>query len=739
MSSTKLSRDQIKLLSKGLKFTPTPRRNVQELKKDTENFTRKLRLIEFFANEEANYDGSLVKKKGEFNPPRNRNKTLDIVIDFLHKQNFEERKYKNTSNISANEYKGIFELKNNDDIIIKEADKGGAVVIMNRNHYKKMVLDQLKDKETYKVTANKCDEQVLNKIIKHCETYKNELTSDEIKYLTKFQMRTSNFYGLPKVHKSKIIKEAIKEQNSIYIECLEPQDLKLRPIVAGPNCPTRPLSNLIDKILKPLLVHVKSHVKDNINFLQECSRENSPETMLMTCDIISLYTNIPHEYGQSALKFWQETYPESIDSRFSKNFILESVEIILKNNNFKFNDIYYNQIDGTAMGTIFAPTYADLTVGYLEVEFYKKVGEKWGDEIRSYVLQNWKRYLDDCEMPIKSTQLDPKDLLDILNSINNKIQFTMELNTNEIPFLDILIKRDDEKIWMDLFHKPTDTRRCVEFSSCHPSHCKRNIPFSLARRIHVICENDIEKETHLLELKETLLKQGYPKNLISDAFKRAAAIPREDLRKPKTNENDKNMITFISTHNPNNPNIFPKINEALNTLINNNVDGFKKDSKLIQAKRQSNNLKKILTKAEFTSKKPGVYKCGDKRCECCNYLLLEDSYTFKHVNKTFKLKSTMSCDSSNLVYVIICTTCGEEYIGETGKNNTKLRDRVRVYRQHIRQPQYQMLQVEAHLRECGGGKFKIFPLLQIRSDNSDLRKAYEKSFIDKFKVTLNAP
>ena len=81
-----------------------------------------------------------------------------------------------------------------------------------------MVLDQLKDKETYKVTANKCDEQVLNKIIKHCETYKNELTSDEIKYLTKFQMRTSNFYGLPKVHKSKIIKEAIKEQNSIYIE-----------------------------------------------------------------------------------------------------------------------------------------------------------------------------------------------------------------------------------------------------------------------------------------------------------------------------------------------------------------------------------------------------------------------------------------------------------------------------------------------------------------------------------------
>ena len=142
-------------------------------------------------------------------------------------------------------------------------------------------------------------------------------------------MRTSNFYGLPKVHKSKRIKEAVKEQNSTYIECLEPQDLKLRPIVAGPCCPTRNLSNLVDKIIKPLLIHVKSHIKDNICFLKECSRENNENTILLTCDIISLYTNIPHEYGLKALEFWIEKHPESINERFSKEFILESAEICL--------------------------------------------------------------------------------------------------------------------------------------------------------------------------------------------------------------------------------------------------------------------------------------------------------------------------------------------------------------------------------------------------------------------------
>jgi len=176
----------------------------------------------------------------------------------------------------------------------------------------------------------------------------------------------------------------------------------------------------------------------------------------------------------------------------------------------------------------------------------------------------------------------------------------------------------------------------------------------------------------------------------------------------------------------------------LKTLVNNKVGGFHNEIKLIQSKRQGNNLKKILTKAEFSSKPATVSKCGDKRCECCNYLYLGNNYIFKNTKTQFTLKSPMSCDSSNLIYVVICPTCGEEYIGETGRNNTKLRDRVRVYRQHIRQPQYQMIKVEEHLRTCGNGKFSIFPFLQIRSDDPDLRKTYEKMFIQKFKVKLNS-
>ena len=79
----------------------------------------------------------------------------------------------------------------------------------------------------------------------------------------------------------------------------------------------------------------------------------------------------------------------------------------------------------------------------------------------------------------------------------------------------------------------------------------------------------------------------------------------------------------------------------------------------------------------------------------------------------------------------------EEYIGETGEGNTKIRDRCRVYRQHIKGKQYQMLKVEEHVRNCGKGNFKIFPFLQLNLRDTSHRKALEDKFIKKFKPKLN--
>ena len=42
-----------------------------------------------------------------------------------------------------------------------------------------------------------------------------------------------------------------------------------------------------------------------------------------------------------------------------------------------------------------------------------------------------------------------------------------------------------------------------------------------------------------------------------------------------------------------------------------------------------------------------------------------------------------------------------------------MKERINIYRQHIRQPQYQQLAVEEHLRTYGDGKFHSFPFFKI--------------------------
>ena len=49
-----------------------------------------------------------------------------------------------------------------------------------------------------------------------------------------------------------------------------------------------------------------------------------------------------------------------------------------------------------------------------------------------------------------------------------------------------------------------------------------------------------------------------------------------------------------------------------------------------------------------------------------------------------KLNTPMSCNSFNAIYVLICSGCLEECTGETGVGKTRLRDRFRVYRQHMK-------------------------------------------------------
>ena len=198
-------------------------------------------------------------------------------------------------------------------------------------------------------------------------------------------------------------------------------------------------------------------------------------------------------------------------------------------------------------------------------------------------------------------------------------------------------------------------------------------------------------------------------------IRKAVATPQIDLRQPRNDDKSEKILPFVTTFNQNNPSVSSTIKTTLQALCDNEVAGIM-NFKLIQRRRQPANSKKILTKAKFTSEPPIVKQCGDKRCECCKHLLLLDHYVFRDVNYEFTLKSPMSCDSAKVIYVIICSICNGEYIGKTGVNKQKLRDKK---------------------RKCLHDDFKIFPFLQMHSTDKELRRMYELRFQLKFNTKLN--
>ena len=142
-----------------------------------------------------------------------------------------------------------------------------------------------------------------------------------------FQHKSINFYGLPKIHKLKIISKAIEEQGFENISCFQPKDLKLRPTLACHKFPTKRLSNLVDILLKPLLSKIKSFVKDDFDFLQKCKRNLIKNSKLVSFDVTSSYTNLSHELGLKAIEYWLDKHPEMIQYRLNKSFILEAVKL----------------------------------------------------------------------------------------------------------------------------------------------------------------------------------------------------------------------------------------------------------------------------------------------------------------------------------------------------------------------------------------------------------------------------
>ena len=107
----------------------------------------------------------------------------------------------------------------------------------------------------------------------------------------------------------------------------------------------------------------KLHQRHNsfLNILKHQKIQNTD--LLVTIDVKSLYTNIPHTEGIAAItRMIEDTGLDTLH----RMFICNLTHQVLTKNYFQFNGQMYRQKQGTAMGTRMAPNYAIIFMHYLE-------------------------------------------------------------------------------------------------------------------------------------------------------------------------------------------------------------------------------------------------------------------------------------------------------------------------------------------------------------------------------------
>ena len=78
------------------------------------------------------------------------------------------------------------------------------------------------------------------------------------------------------------------------------------------------LSNFIDILLQPYTKYIKNYIKGTKDFLQKIPHEIPNDSILVSFDVESLYSNIPHDLGLEANAFWIKKYSSEFPSRISK-------------------------------------------------------------------------------------------------------------------------------------------------------------------------------------------------------------------------------------------------------------------------------------------------------------------------------------------------------------------------------------------------------------------------------------
>ena len=373
------------------------------------------------------------------------------------------------------------ELKENEEIVIRKADKSSIFVILDKEEYmgkmKTILHDQTKFKSITKNPTNDIKTR-LNRIIRE-----NNKTPNSIKLpLIEGDHKLGYAYGNVKTHK---------------------RGNPLRPIISQIPAVTYNLAKCLNNILTPFTPASQS-IKSSQEFL-DILRGSRPSSLIASMDVESLFTNVPVD--------------ETIDLISNKLYHSNEAPFPIQENSLRLllqactkevpfygpDGEMYVQVDGVAMGSPLGVLFANFYMGSLEEKIFTQ-----HPDLKPPL---YARYIDDIFINASSEE-HVTQLIDIFKN-NSALNFTHEIEEDQqLPFLDVMVHRHENSFSTEVFVKATNLGFCLNAASECPDKYRRSVINSFVKRAFTHCSSWTTTDKELKRISQVLTNNGYSKEEI---------------------------------------------------------------------------------------------------------------------------------------------------------------------------------------------------------------------------------
>jgi len=557
LSTHKLSANEHKLLSRGLSFALSRTKYYEQNEiLDKQGNEKRIAIRHAFPESKTKPKVGFYIKS---NKPMRAHAMLQPYVRALNE--VASQKQNNwSSNITPAETEALLSLKDNPTLVIKPADKGASIVLLNSEAYEKACYTQLADQKYYRLLQQPCAPRnaiaiktVLDQMLRNREIDRRLYHS----LLPSGEPRPRIFYGLPKIH---------KDRKKWSADGCPP----LRPIVSDTGSESYNVAKLIAHHLKTPATSHAAYLRDTWHFLARLKKLQLPrDTLLITMDVEALYTNIPLPEGLKLCeRALNKRTPE--EKRVRTESLLRLLEIQVYNNDLVFNGTTFLQVHGTAMGKAWAPAFADIFMANWEETLFQHCRNM----NIPYPNTFWVRYLDD----IFTIWTHPREELDtFLETANNwhpHVTLDATVNAQQVDFLDVTVyKAHDHALTGRLdtksYRKPTDNMQYLHPESHHPKHTFTGLIHGLLLRLQRLNSRRETFEFAAKELFQALLDRGYNRPTLlrhfGNFFRKMTFLGTWSVT--KTTKPPPERIPFVMPYNRHTEKCFPELKRAQEEFI----------------------------------------------------------------------------------------------------------------------------------------------------------------------------